>query len=134
MKYCAFEVNRNRSEISISWIAFVTVLPGLVPQSARFVYPGTEITYETTFVENSNRAELTSLRIERSEANRQVESVVKGSFESTAIQWSILELSTSLNALTKTCLSSISSPAAKVSAEASNFTGRCDLRELHEIM
>ena len=60
-----------------------------------------------------------------SEANLQVDRVVKLSFESTIITNSSIDF-------TKTFPSSMDSPSARVSVEVTEFTGRCDLWEVHD--
>ena len=86
----------------------------------------------TFFVANSNLMELTSPRIDLSEANRQVDRVENKSSEPTTIDNPTSVPSSSSTALTRTFPSSTASPAANVSAEMTNLTGSCDLWELQE--
>ena len=81
----------------------------------------------TFLVANSNLMELTSPRIDLSEASRQVGNVEKKSLESTTIDNPTSVQSTSSIVLTKIFPSPIASPAANISAEVTDLTGRCDL-------
>ena len=76
--------------------------------------------------------ELTFPRMDRLVAKRQVDKIENKSFESTSIHSLTSVSSSSSMASTRTFPSSIASPAAKVSADVTDLTGLCDLRELQE--
>ena len=118
----------NKLELCVSWV------PCLVPGSAKLIFPGTHIIGCTFFVANSNLIELTSLRIERSKATRQVDRVETKSFESTTRHKLTSVPSSSSTALSRTFPSSIASAADEVSAEVAELTGRCDLCEFRECL
>ena len=116
----------------IRWRACVSWLSGFVPELAIFIFQGTQIIDETFLVANSNLIELSSSRIDLSEAIRQVDKVENKSFESKTMQrFTLVQMSSSI-ALTKTYTSSIASPGGIVSADVTDLTGRWDLWEFQE--
>ena len=71
--------------------------------------------------------ELTSPRIDRSVANREVDKVENKSFEFATVHSLTSAPSSSSMVLTKTFLSSTASPAASVLADVTDLKGRFDL-------
>ena len=96
--------------------------------------PGIQIIWEIFFGAKSNLIKLASPRMDRSDASLHVDIVENKSFESTAIHKPMPKFNSSVKVLTMSLPSTVASPATNVSAEATDFTGRLDLRELQEIM
>ena len=98
----------------------------LVPGSVRLIFPGNHIMEDMYLIANSNLMELTSPRMDRSVAERQVDKVENKSLESTIIHRLTSVPRSSSRAFTNTFPSSIASHAASVSADVTEFTGRYD--------